>query len=196
MVVRNKLSGLGVQTIAASCNECLTVNLNPSTRLQTGYDNNNLCSFDVECRLNKCAKHKFNSTMETRQALKGMATVSFWADDVKAARKWYNELLETTPYFERPNSENPAYVEYRFGDYQAELGIIDRKYAPKAAQQGPGGAVLYWHVEDVKSALERLLKMGCKEYEALTQITHGGTDHFPYTDFFVTLFCGEGCKTK
>lgn len=108
--------------------------------------------------------------METRQALRGMATVSFWADDVKGARKWYNELLGVTPYFERPDSENPAYIEYRFGDYSAELGIIDRKFAHKvAAQQGPGGAVLFWHVDDVKGALQRLLSMGCKEYEALTE---------------------------
>jgi predicted enzyme related to lactoylglutathione lyase len=108
--------------------------------------------------------------METRQELKGMATVSFWADDVKAARKWYNELLWVAPYFERPDSENPAYIEYRFGDFAAELGIIDRKFAPKAAaHQGPGGAVLFWHVEDVKGTLQRLLTMGCKEYEGLTE---------------------------
>ncbi|WP_276372749.1 VOC family protein [Chryseolinea sp. H1M3-3] len=107
--------------------------------------------------------------METRQELKGMATVSFWADDVKAARKWYNELLGVAPYFERPDSENPAYIEYRFGDFAAELGIIDRKFAPKAAHHGPGGAVLFWHVEDVKGTLQRLLTMGCKEYEGLTE---------------------------
>lgn len=54
-----------------------------------------------------------------------MVTVSFWADDVKAAREWYSNLLGITPYFERPDSNNPAYVEYRFGDFQHELGIID-----------------------------------------------------------------------
>ncbi len=121
--------------------------------------------------------------METTKALRGMATVSFWADDVKEARKWYNELLGVEPYFERPNSDNPAYIEYRFGDYAAELGIIDRKFAPKAAKQGPGGAVLFWHVDDVEGALQRLLSLGCKEYEALTKreagfITASVTDPF------------------
>lgn len=106
--------------------------------------------------------------MEKRQALRGMATVSFWADDVKAARKWYNELLGIKPYFERPDSENPSYLEYRFGDFQAELGIIDRKFAPPAAQRGTGGAVLYWHVDDVKETLKRLTSLGCKEFEPLT----------------------------
>ena len=60
--------------------------------------------------------------------LRGLTTVSFWADDVAAAKKWYAKLLGIEPYFERPDSENPAYVEFRFGDYQAELGIIN--YVP------------------------------------------------------------------
>lgn len=107
--------------------------------------------------------------MESRQALRGMATVSFYADDMRAARDWYNELLGITPYFERPDSQNPAYIEYRFGDYAAELGIIDRKFAPKSAQQAPGGCVLFWHVDDVQGALDRLYAMGCKEYEPLTE---------------------------
>jgi len=106
--------------------------------------------------------------MENSKALRGMATVTFWADDLKAARKWYTELLGVTPYFARPDQENPAYIEYRIGDLQAELGIIDRKFAPKGAQKGPGGAVLFWHVDDVKGALEKLLSLGCKEYEPLT----------------------------
>src|SRR5688572_23330818 len=67
------------------------------------------------------------NNMDKTQTLRGMATVSFWADDVKAARKWYSELLGIDPYFERPDSANPAYVEFRFGDFQHELGIIDRK---------------------------------------------------------------------
>ena len=106
--------------------------------------------------------------MKESKTLRGMATVSFWADDLKAARKWYTEILGVTPYFERPDKENPAYIEYRFGDLQAELGIIDRKFAPKGAQKGTGGAVLFWHVDDVNGMLEKLLSMGCKEYEPLT----------------------------
>ena len=31
--------------------------------------------------------------MKESTALRGMATISFWADDIKAARKWYTELL-------------------------------------------------------------------------------------------------------
>jgi catechol 2,3-dioxygenase-like lactoylglutathione lyase family enzyme len=51
--------------------------------------------------------------------LRGMANVSFWAEDVKAARSWYSELFGIEPYFQRPDPENPAYVEFRIGDYQS-----------------------------------------------------------------------------
>jgi predicted enzyme related to lactoylglutathione lyase len=100
--------------------------------------------------------------------LRGLATISFWADDLKAARAWYSELLGIAPYFERPDAENPAYIEFRLGDYQHELGIIDSKYAPPGAAAGPGGVIAYWHVDDVAVTLDKLTAMGAKEYEPLT----------------------------
>lgn len=100
--------------------------------------------------------------------LRGLTTVSFWADDVIAARNWYAELLGLQPYFERPDSTNPAYIEFRLGDYQHELGIINRQYAPKETTAGPGGAVVYWHVDDVAKTLEKVKAMGATEHEPLT----------------------------
>jgi len=32
---------------------------------------------------------------------------------------------------------------------------------------GPGSAVAFWHVDDVRAALDRLFSMGAREYEAL-----------------------------
>jgi len=101
--------------------------------------------------------------------LRGLTTVSFWADDVAAAKKWYSELLGIEPYFQRPDSEHPAYIEFRLGDYAHELGIISRTYAPKGAPAGPGGAITYWHVDDVAAALEKFLALGAKVYEPLTK---------------------------
>lgn len=106
--------------------------------------------------------------MGKTQTLRGMATVSFWAADVKAARKWYTELLGIAPYFERPDAANPSYIEFRLGDYQHELGIIDIKFAPKNAKPGPGGAVLFWHVDDIQATFRKLLSMGAKEYDPIT----------------------------
>jgi predicted enzyme related to lactoylglutathione lyase len=96
--------------------------------------------------------------------LRGLSTVSFWAADHAAAKQWYAALLGIDPYFERP-----GYAEFRLGDYQHELGLIDSRYAPAGSATGPAGAVMYWHVDDVTATLEKLLSMGAKEYEALTE---------------------------
>ncbi|MBL8154820.1 MAG: VOC family protein [Anaerolineae bacterium] len=101
--------------------------------------------------------------------LRGLATVSFFADDVPAAKQWYTELLGILPYFERPDSQNPVYIEFRLGDYQHELGIIDRRYAPQNASTTPGGAILLWHVDDIESALATLKAMGATDYDPLTR---------------------------
>ena len=106
--------------------------------------------------------------MSKTQTLRGMATISFWAADLNAAKKWYTELLGIEPYFVRPESGTPEYVEFRIGDYQHELGIIDSKYAPKGAATDSGGAVVFWHVDDVAATLEKVTAMGAKEYEPLT----------------------------
>lgn len=78
-------------------------------------------------------------------------------------------MLGLAPYFERSGPDGKlAYIEFRLGDYQHELGLIDRNYAPKGATAGPGGAVIYWHVDDVAATLEKLIAMGATEYEPLT----------------------------
>jgi predicted enzyme related to lactoylglutathione lyase len=107
--------------------------------------------------------------MSEKPTLRGMATVNYWAEDVTAARDWYTELLGIPPYFQRPDADHPAYIEFRIGDYQAELGIIDRRYAPKGMQPGPGGAVLLWHVDEIEATFERLKAMGAKEYDPITK---------------------------
>jgi predicted enzyme related to lactoylglutathione lyase len=99
---------------------------------------------------------------------RGFATISYWADDVPAAAAWYAQVLDVAPYFERvlPGEEHPAYCEFRFGDYQQELGVIDRRFAPATFTAAPGGAVVYWHVDDVPGTFARLLAMGATAVEA------------------------------
>jgi predicted enzyme related to lactoylglutathione lyase len=98
-----------------------------------------------------------------------MATVSFWADDVKAAAKWYADLTGVQPYFQRPDEKNPEYIEFRLGDYQHELGIISRKYQPPGSAKEFGGEVLYWHVDDIDAALARVIALGAKEHAPITK---------------------------
>jgi predicted enzyme related to lactoylglutathione lyase len=98
--------------------------------------------------------------------------MNFWADDVAAAVAWYEEFLGIDAYFERPGPDGrPAYAEFRVGDYQHELGIIDSSYRPPGAATGPGGAVMHWHVDDLDATVQRLLSMGAKEYQPITR--HG-----------------------
>ena len=106
--------------------------------------------------------------MSDTQTLRGLTTVSFYAADLAAAKKWYAELLGLDPYF-----EVPGYIEFRLGDYQHELGVIDSRYAPAGSAPGPAGAVVYWHVDDVRATLEKLLSLGAKEHQALTDRGEG-----------------------
>lgn len=101
--------------------------------------------------------------------LRGLTTVSFYAEDVAAAGRWYAELLGFEPYFARPAEGPPVYVEFRVGDHEHELGIIDRRFAPPGRPEQPGGAVVYWHVDDVAATVARLLSLGANVYEPLVE---------------------------
>ncbi len=105
--------------------------------------------------------------------LRGLTTVRFHTSDLAAAKRWYTELLGVEPYFDRPE-----YAEFRIGDYQHELGLLDSRYARElggadSAPTGPAGAVVYWHVDDVLATLGRLLSMGAKQHEAPRDFGHG-----------------------
>jgi predicted enzyme related to lactoylglutathione lyase len=108
--------------------------------------------------------------------LRGFATVNFFADDLIAARDWYADLFDIDAYFQRPDEENPAYIEFRVGDYEDELGIIDRRYEPhhdEKRHDSPGGAVAYWHVDDLEAAMKDLLARGATEHEPILERGEG-----------------------
>lgn len=116
--------------------------------------------------------------MTQQQTLRGFATSSFYAADLESAKKWYSELLGIDPYFERP-----GYIEFRIGDYQHEMGIIDGRFAPGGLPPNAGGAVIYWHVDDLSVTFDKLLSMGAKEYQPITErgggfVTASVTDPF------------------
>jgi len=101
--------------------------------------------------------------------LRGLTTVSYFADDVATARDWYAEVLGTDAYFARPVDGPPAYVEFRIGDYQHELGLLNAAYlgelGGQEASTAPGGVILYWHVDDVQAVFDRLLHMGATVHD-------------------------------
>jgi len=101
--------------------------------------------------------------------LRGFTTVNYWAVDVEAARDWYAQVLEIEPYFQRPEEGPPAYVEFRVGPDEDELGLIDRRYAPPGASADPRGAIIHWQVDDVSATVARLLELGATEYQPVTE---------------------------
>jgi predicted enzyme related to lactoylglutathione lyase len=101
--------------------------------------------------------------------MRGIATVSFYAADVKAARSWYEEFLGVEAYYAMPSVDEPAYVEFRFGDFQCELGIIDAKFAGHQVGSGAAGAIVYWHVDDVETTLARLVELGATVNEGIVE---------------------------
>ena len=107
---------------------------------------------------------------------RGFATVTFYADDLAAAKDWYTQLLGVEAYYAFPEPPAaPAYIEFRVGDDEDELGLTDRKFAPGGAANSPGGAVLFWHVDDLTATVDKLLAMGATEYEAVTERESGFT---------------------
>ncbi len=106
--------------------------------------------------------------------LRGLTTVVYHTTDLDAAMRWYAELLGIEPYYQRE-----AYAEFRLGDYQHELGLLDSKFLPDlggetSAATGPAGVIVYWHVDDVAAALERLVALGATLHQPARDFGGGG----------------------
>lgn len=98
----------------------------------------------------------------THPTLRGLTTVAYTSNDHDAAKAWFSKLLGVAPYF-----DNPGYAEFRIGDYQHELGLIDGKYAAYLGgdvvpADGRAGAIVYWHVDDVQAMIDYAVSIGAK----------------------------------
>lgn len=100
-------------------------------------------------------------------ALQGLTTMVLTAEDVEAAGRWYAEALDLEPYFRNPEEGPAAYLEFRLGPDEDELGIMDRRYAPPAPE-GSGTVTTYWQVEDVQLAVDALLEHGASAHSPVT----------------------------
>src|SRR5689334_1610871 len=97
--------------------------------------------------------------------LRGMSTVTYYADDVSEARDWYSAFLGVEAYFERNTPDGElGYAEFRIGDFQAELGLVQRQFEVTPSD-GPGGSILFWAVDDLEATLARLLELGAKAHD-------------------------------
>ncbi|GEM33157.1 glyoxalase [Nocardia neocaledoniensis NBRC 108232] len=104
--------------------------------------------------------------------LRGLATANFYADDLEEVKTWYGAVLGIEAYYAFPPEGEPAYIEFRVGDYEHELGFVDKRFAPPGAAAS-AGAIAYWHVDDLQAALDRLLELGATLH---LPITHHGEE--------------------
>lgn len=114
--------------------------------------------------------------------IKGLTTMVLTADDVEEAASWYADYLGQEPYFRQPAEGPAAYVEFRIGADEDELGIMDRSYAPDRTATG-SSSVTYWHVGDVEAALTDLVSRGATVHMPVTArgpefVTASVTDPF------------------
>ena len=122
--------------------------------------------------------------------LRGLTTMNLVADDLAGARAWYAQVLGVEPYFEREINGSPAYVEFRIGDYQHELGIIDRRFAGGPPGEH-GSVVTYWAVDDVDATYARLLELGATAHQEPTPYGPGfvaGSVVDPYGNILGVMF--------
>lgn len=92
-------------------------------------------------------------------ALEGLRTVIYPAPDLGAAKAWWTTLLGIEPYF-----DEPFYVGYDVGGY--ELGLL-----PTA--EASDGALTYWGVADVPTAVATALAEGASEHTPVAEVGGG-----------------------
>lgn len=90
----------------------------------------------------------------------GLRTVIYPVNDIAAGKAWYAKMLEQTPYF-----DETFYVGFNVGGF--ELGLI-----PDAVS-GSNGAQALWGVADAHKEMQRLIALGAKELEAVTDVGGG-----------------------
>jgi predicted enzyme related to lactoylglutathione lyase len=86
----------------------------------------------------------------------GLRTVIYHTDNLDDAKAWYTKLIGHPPYFDQP-----FYVGFNVGGY--ELGLLP---------DGEGVAT-YWGVVNIDDAFQRLLALGAKPKDAITDVGDG-----------------------
>jgi predicted enzyme related to lactoylglutathione lyase len=89
----------------------------------------------------------------------GLRTIIYPVPDLANAKAWYSAVLGHEPYF-----DEPFYVGYDVGGY--ELGLLP-------ADERSHGPVTYWGVDNIISALERLLALGARAQTDVSDVGEG-----------------------
>lgn len=82
--------------------------------------------------------------------LLGLRTVIYKVSDLERAKAWYSATFDIAPYF-----DESFYVGFNIGGFELGLDPSISKQGP-----GPGGALAYWGVPDLKALLAELTSKG------------------------------------
>jgi len=91
--------------------------------------------------------------------LNGLRTVIYPSADLDADKQWWSLLLGAEPYFDQP-----FYVGFNVAGY--ELALL-----PDA--DPADGALVYWGVDDVESAVAVAIANGAVEHTAIADVGEG-----------------------
>jgi len=94
-------------------------------------------------------------------ATSGVGTIVIPVSDLTAAKALYGALLGVAP-----DVDQPYYVGYTAGAQHVGLD-------PKGHERGLTGPVMYWHVDDIKAALDVLLVAGAEEVQGVKDVGDG-----------------------
>jgi predicted enzyme related to lactoylglutathione lyase len=90
----------------------------------------------------------------------GLRTALYPAPDLVNGKTFYTDVLGTPPYF-----DEPFYIGFSVGGF--ELGLVPD------ATPGANGCGVYWGVADVAAELVRLIGLGARVHEEVTDVGGG-----------------------
>jgi predicted enzyme related to lactoylglutathione lyase len=90
----------------------------------------------------------------------GLRTAIYPVNDLAKAKDWYSQALDT-----KPHHDQPSYVGFLVGGF--ELGLMPQ------GESSTAGAQPLWGVADIESAYQRLLDLGAKALESVTDVGDG-----------------------
>src|SRR6478752_3504829 len=89
------------------------------------------------------------------KSILGLRTCIYKVGDITKAKAWYNNVFQSTPYF-----DEPFYVGYNIAGY--ELGLQPEE---NPTTNKPDSVLTYWGVNDVEKEYQRFLTAGATEHE-------------------------------
>jgi predicted enzyme related to lactoylglutathione lyase len=95
--------------------------------------------------------------------VKGLGTVIYHVTDLNRAKAWYATAFQQKPYFDQP-----FYVGFNIAGY--ELGLDPNQTVTSA---GRGGAVAYWRVAGIESAVEHFVTAGAVAVTPIQDVGEG-----------------------